>query len=225
MTTIIAFDDDDAARHDLVGGKGANLGRLVAAGFPVPPGFTVTVEAYRDFMIGAGLQERVVELMSSLAFEDADAVATATAGFRDLIIAASVPDSLNDQIRSSFARYIEGGTRVAVRSSGTAEDLAEASFAGMHDTYLDVLGADAVLDAVKRCWASLWTARATTYRGNRGFDQDTVALAVVVQTMVSSDVSGVMFTANPLTTNTYEFVVNASWGLGEAIVSGLVTPD
>jgi pyruvate,water dikinase len=112
-----------------------------------------------------------------------------------------------------------------VRSSGTAEDLAEASFAGQHDSYLDIHGQDDVLDGVRRCWASLWTARACAYRQQKGFDRAEVRLAVVVQTMISSDVSGVMFTANPLTTSTSEIVVNASWGLGEGVVSGMLTPD
>jgi pyruvate,water dikinase len=118
-----------------------------------------------------------------------------------------------------------GSSYVAVRSSGTAEDLAGASFAGLHDTYLDIRGIDAVLDAVKRCWASMWTARATSYRAARGFDQRTARIAVVVQAMVAADVAGVMFTANPLNGACDEIVVNASWGLGEALVSGIATPD
>jgi pyruvate,water dikinase len=114
---------------------------------------------------------------------------------------------------------------VAVRSSGTAEDMADASFAGLHDTFLDVKGADSVIDAVKDCWASLWTARATAYRKARGFDHLAVSLPVVVQMMAEADVAGVMFTANPLTAATNEIVINASWGLGESVVSGAVTPD
>jgi phosphohistidine swiveling domain-containing protein len=225
LSNIVGFSDEDAVKHDLVGGKGANLGRLVEARFPVPPGFTVSVGAYREFMEAAGLKSKVLELIGSLDFERAGDVETAMADFRRELVEAPVPASLEEEISAAHAEYIEDGARVAVRSSGTAEDLADASFAGMHDTYLDILGAEAVIDAVKRCWASLWTTRATTYRQNKDFDQGEVALAVVVQTMVSSEVSGVMFTANPLTTNTDEIVINASWGLGEAIVSGIVTPD
>jgi pyruvate,water dikinase len=228
VSYVIGFEDEDGVRQDLVGGKGANLGRLVAAGFPVPPGFVITSVAYNRFMSEAGLDQRALGMVAELDFEDADAVAGALGTLREEIESAPMPGEIEAQIRAAYEEQIAGASddgRVAVRSSGTAEDLAEASFAGLHDTYLDILGAEAAIDAVRRCWASLWTARATTYRENKGFDQGEVSLAVVVQAMVSAEVSGVLFTANPLTTNTGEFVVNASWGLGEAIVSGLVTPD
>jgi len=135
-----------------------------------------------------------------------------------------LPDELVAQITEHY-KALGGDVYVAVRSSGTAEDLAGASFAGLHDTYLDVQGIDAVIDAIRRCWASMWTARATAYRERGGFDHAINQIAVVIQTMVTSEVSGVMFTANPLTTRTDEIVVNASWGLGEGIVSGILTPD
>jgi len=226
MPYIARFDHEQATDHDLVGGKGANLGRLTAAGFPVPGGFTVTTEAYDLFLGDKALRDVITGTLADADYEDAEAMTIATGQIREAILAATAPQVLDSAIREAYAAL--GGDqqlRVAVRSSGTAEDLAEASFAGMHDTYLDITGSDAVLDAVKRCWASLWTTRATTYRHNQGFDHDEASLAVVIQTMVESAVSGVMFTANPLTTNTDEIVINASWGLGEAIVSGLVTPD
>ena len=135
-----------------------------------------------------------------------------------------MPDEIADEIRKAYTA-IGPEVYVAVRSSGTAEDTEGASFAGMHDTYLDVRGEAAVVDAVQRCWASMWTARAIAYRHTQGFDHATATIAVVVMTMVESDVSGVMFTANPREDRTDEIVINASWGLGEAIVSGIVTPD
>jgi pyruvate,water dikinase len=223
---IIWFDDERSGEHALVGGKGANLGRMVSAGFPVPGGFVVTTEAYDSAAKEGDLRARITELLGAVDYADADAMATTTASIRAAILDEGLDAETADLIEAAYGEL--GGDaepRVAVRSSGTAEDLADASFAGMHDTYLDIVGAAAVADAVKRCWASLWTARATTYRHNNGFDHFESSLAVVVQTMVAADTSGVMFTANPLTTNTDEIVINASWGLGEAIVSGLVTPD
>ena len=219
---VVRFADESATTHSLVGGKGANLGLLTQAAFPVPPGFTVTTNAYEAFSaIGVGAE--IARLASALDHDDAAALERDTAAIRDLIEQGSFPDDVASQIVSSYAA-LGDEPYVAVRSSGTAEDLAEASFAGMHDTYLDIRGAEDVLDAIKRCWASLWTARAASYRHTKGFDSSH-GIAVVVQTMVGSEVSGVMFTANPLTAATDEIVINSSWGLGEAIVSGITTPD
>jgi rifampicin phosphotransferase len=207
----------------LLGGKGANLVRLTQAGFEVPPGFCVTTEAYREAVSG-GLRDRIVSLVQAADYGDPEALESSTAEIRKLIEAAEVPASLHGELAAAYAA-LGDEPFVAVRSSGTAEDLADASFAGLHDTYLDIRGVDAVLDAVKRCWASLWTARAAAYRQSKGFDHGEVALSVVVQVMVASEVSGVMFTGNPMNAATDEVVINASWGLGEAIVSGIVTPD
>jgi rifampicin phosphotransferase len=223
MTSYVlwfAEGDNDKAR---VGGKGANLARLTVAGLRVPPGFTVTTAAYDDFVAG-GLRERIDAALHATDLSDADETATNTGALRSAIVAATLPADVEQAIRAAY-QQLGADTRVAVRSSGTAEDLAEASFAGMHDTYLDIVGEDEVVDAVRRCWASLWTARAATYRHDKGFDQSAASIAVVVQTMVESDVAGVMFTANPLNSRVDEFVVNAAWGLGEAVVSGLVNPD
>lgn len=230
---ILHFGDDAAVDQRRVGGKGVNLARLTHAGFRVPPGFTVTTDAYGDAITAAGLSDPIAELLRGIDYADMTGLESATASIRELIEAAPVPDDVGAQVRDAYAAFTAAcgpstggaGAFVAVRSSGTAEDLAETSFAGQHDTYLDVRGADAVLDALRRCWASMWSTRATAYRQQQGIAHDTVRLAVVVQLMVGSEVSGVMFTANPVTAATDEIVVNASYGLGEGIVSGILTPD
>lgn len=223
MDLIVDFAAADGAVHDVVGGKGANLGRLVQQGFEVPPGFTVTTRSYREFLAADGLRDELRELLDQIDYDDPQQLEETTAAIRTKILSASVPDALAQRVTSALddlaAEY------VAVRSSGTAEDLGDASFAGMHDTYLDVKGAEELLDALRRCWASLFTARVASYRQTKGYDHLEASLAVVVQKMVPSEVSGVMFTGNPVTTATDELVINASWGLGEAIVQGIVTPD
>ncbi|GAA3834097.1 phosphoenolpyruvate synthase [Sphaerisporangium flaviroseum] len=202
----------------LVGGKGANLGVLTRAGMPVPPGFCLTTEAYRRVAGAAGL-ESVLDALSRTAPGDTVALAELAGRARALVLAAPVPDDIAQAVRQS------AGEAVAVRSSATAEDLPDASFAGQQDTYLNVIGPDAVLDAVRRCWASLWTDRAVAYRAANGIDHGAVHLAVVIQEMVQSEVAGVMFTANPVTGRRHEVVIDASPGLGEAVVSGAVNPD
>lgn len=224
MTHILDFHDDGAADHALVGGKGANLGVLTRAGFPVPAGFTVTTTAYQDFLAGTGLVGKIASIVDTIDFGDANGVEAAAGEIRALVDGADMPPEVAHAITTAYGS-LGDATRVAVRSSGTAEDLADASFAGQHDTYLHIVGTVDVIDAVKRCWASLWTARATAYRHHNGFGQDEIGIAVVVQTMVDSEVSGVMFTANPMTTSTEEIVINSSWGLGEGIVSGITQPD
>lgn len=224
MSLVVTFVDSDATNASLVGGKGANLGRLAAGGFPVPAGFTVTTDAYRDLIGRDSLGAQISSLAATIDFGDAACVDTVTTKIRDLIAGSALPESAVSEIASAYAA-LGSEVRVAVRSSGTAEDLEGASFAGQHDTYLHIRGAQDVVDAVKRCWASLWTARATAYRQHLGFDQDAVSIAVVVQTMVDADVSGVMFTANPIIGATNEMVINASYGLGETVVSGMITPD
>ncbi|QFY07342.1 pyruvate, phosphate dikinase [Nonomuraea phyllanthi] len=199
--------DDAAADLDTVGGKGASLARLVRAGLPVPGGFHVTTEAYRTFVaafrgeIDAGDPERTAELFAR----------------------HEMPGAVAEEILRAY-RALGEEVAVAVRSSATAEDLPEMSFAGQQDTYLNVRG-DGLLDAVRRCWASLWNARAIAYRERNGVPHDGVALAVVVQELVDADAAGVMFTADPVTGARDQTVVNAAWGLGEAVVGGQVTPD
>jgi pyruvate,water dikinase len=220
----VTFDDQSAKSHRLVGGKGANLGVLAGGGFNVPPGFTVTTEAYVRFLELAELKPRIRDLLSTVQLSDPDALESATASIRRLITDAQMPPTLASEIADRYAT-LGSNVHVAVRSSGTAEDLAGASFAGLHDSYLDIRGEADVLDAVRRCWASLWSARAVSYRETRGFDHFESPIGVVVQQMIESEVSGVMFSANPMTEATDELVINASWGIGEALVQGLVTPD
>lgn len=221
MTATLWFDDPvcDAA---LVGGKGVNLARLAAAGFRVPNGFTVTTDAYSEMLTSSGISDAVRTVLDGVDYNDAEQLDRSAARIRDLIGTAAMPESVASEIATAYEKL---GGFVAVRSSGTAEDLAEASFAGLHDTYLDVRGGDAVCAAVAKCWASMWTARAVAYRNRCDFGHFGVRIAVVVQEMVSAEVAGVMFTGNPITAATDELVINASWGLGESVVSGLVTPD
>jgi phosphohistidine swiveling domain-containing protein len=221
MSAIVRFREPHGSEHALVGGKGANLGLLACAGFPVPPGFTVTTEAYRAFLDGP-LADKIAGLVGSIDFADHDTVDRATAEIRELICGTPLSEALECDITAAVREL--GANRVAVRSSGTAEDLADSSFAGMHDTFLDVVESG-VAAAARSCWASLWTTRATTYRESRGFDHLEAQMAVVVQAMIEAEVSGVGFTGNPLSADTTESVIDASWGLGEAIVSGSVTPD
>lgn len=201
----------DVGRGDLalVGGKGANLGELIRAGLPVPPGFVLTTDAYRAYVASTGIGERILD-----ALDDPRRVRA--------LFTAPVPDDVAGEL---LAARTELGPAVAVRSSATAEDLDDASFAGQQDTVLDVRGDDALLAAVRRCWASLWTDRAVAYRARRGIDPAEVALAVVVQEMADADAAGVMFTANATTGVRDEVVIAAAWGLGEAVVGGAVTTD
>ncbi|HZG92775.1 MAG TPA: PEP/pyruvate-binding domain-containing protein, partial [Pseudonocardia sp.] len=209
-TTPVVLDlADPAADLATAGGKGESLGRLARAGLPVPPGFHVTTAAYRRFVAEHDLRSGI---------RDADEAAVAA-----LFAAHAVPDELAGPIRAAYAAL--GGPAVAVRSSATAEDLPGASFAGQQDTFLDVRGADAVVDAVRRCWASLWTDRAVAYRRRAGIADGDVALAVVVQQLVDAEASGVLFTADPVSGATDRMVIDATWGLGESLVGGGVTPD
>ncbi|MGX7732070.1 PEP/pyruvate-binding domain-containing protein [Rhodococcus sp. 2H158] len=224
MSTAIRFVDPGATDARLVGGKGVNLGELVRAGFRVPNGFTVSTEAYIKTLAESGTTDRIFKILDGLDHKNLDQLEKTAAAIRDVIHSVEIPAVLAEEIERAYAE-LGDEIYVAVRSSGTAEDTADASFAGMHDTYLDIRGVDNVLDAVRRCWASMWTSRAVAYREDHGFDHHEASIAIVVQTMVEADVSGVMFTANPLTNRTDELVVNAAYGLGEAIVSGVINPD
>jgi phosphohistidine swiveling domain-containing protein len=206
----------DLRRGDLAvaGGKGANLGELVRGGFPVPPGFVVSTAAYDRFVAKNALQDVIAR---ELARGEGSGSA-----IRDAFEQGRIPADVE---RSVLDAYRKLGGPVAVRSSATAEDLPEAAFAGQQDTFLNVIGEEALLDAVRRCWASLWSDRAIAYRERQEVDQAGVKLAVVVQQMVMAESAGVMFTAHPVTGARGEIVIDASPGLGEAVVAGLVTPD
>jgi len=201
----------------LVGGKAANLGVLMRAGFPVPPGACLTTVAYSR-AVGAALDDVIADLAATKPHDTAR-LAELAARARARVVGARVPDDVAEVVRGTATGS------VAVRSSATAEDLPSVSFAGQQDSFLNVVGEDAVLDAVRRCWASLWTDRAVIYRAAHGIDHAAVRLAVVVQQMVPAQVAGVLFTANPVTGRRREAVVDASPGLGEAVVSGAVNPD
>lgn len=213
----------------LVGGKGANLGELTVKGVDVPPGFCVTASAYTDFIKKSNLEEGIKEALDGLDVEDAVQLQERSAAIRALIIRKEIPSDIESDIIKAYEEFSNRvntkNPQVAIRSSATAEDLPEASFAGQQDTYLHINGIDEVKGHIKRCWASLWTARAIYYREHQNFVHTEVALSVVVQKMVNSKIAGVMFTANPMNSNSNEIMVNASWGLGEAVVSGIVTPD
>ena len=220
---IVALDSGPATIAK-VGGKGVSLARMARAGLPVPPGFLVTTDAYRAFVEANALQEAIVALASDAARPREDT----SREIRALFERASIPPDAADEMQRAYGNLTSatGGTPpLAVRSSATAEDLPGASFAGQHDSFLNVRGEDALLDAVKRCWSSLWTARAMDYRARHGIEPSAVWMSVIVQQMVDADASGVLFTANPLTGARDEVVLDASWGLGESIVGGSVTPD
>ncbi len=224
MSYVIGFSDANATRSDAVGGKAASLGRLVANGFRVPPGFSVSTNAHSEFLATDGLGARIHAIVATLDFDDAAGLEARTSEIRALIEQTDIPPAIAESIVSAYSA-LGPQLNVAVRSSGTAEDLAQASFAGMYDTYLDIVSAEQVLDAVRRCWASMWTARVTAYRHQQRFNGEAERLAVVVQQMVNPRTAGVMFTANPMTSRTDEIVLNASWGLGEGVVSGILNPD
>ena len=207
----------------IAGGKGANLGEMTAAGIPVPKGFVITADAYREFLKENKIDE-IISANLNEAHEDEQALLSAAAEFRKKIHAGHFPTQLEKEIR---AKYVELGeaARVAVRSSATAEDLPDASFAGQQETYLNVRGIEEVLLHIRSCYASLWGDRAVSYRFNQGYNQNSVAIAVIIQEMVESEKAGVLFTVNPVTQSNDEMQINASYGLGESVVSGRVTAD
>jgi phosphohistidine swiveling domain-containing protein len=207
----------------LGGGKGASLARLVRAGFPTPGGFLITTHAYRQYVASNNLEDWILQTARSAPPDDPAALEHVSGAIRARFAAGLMPTALAEAIRSAYASM--GGAAVAVRSSATTEDLPELSFAGQQDTFLNVVGAEALLDAVVRCWSSLWTARAIGYRARNRVEDRGAALAVVVQEMVPSEAAGVLFTANPLTGKRTESVIDASLGLGESLVSGQVDPD
>jgi pyruvate,water dikinase len=213
-----------------VGGKGMSLAKLARAGIPVPDGFHVTTEAYRQFVAENDLQKKILAALRMADVALPATLETTSATIGKFFAESKIPADLATAIAAAYNNLnrkssIENRKSVAVRSSATAEDLPGASFAGQQETYLNIRGGEAVLDAVKKCWASLWTARTIAYRARQKIAPDSVALAVVVQELVFADAAGIMFTANPIDGERNEAVINAAWGLGEAIVSGVVTPD
>jgi len=216
---------DASAGLSQVGGKGASLARLAAAGLPVPPGFHITTAAYHRFVAEHEMQAQILAAVSAANPDQPETLEEVSNQIGKLFAQRNMPDEIAEAICRAYTELGGGDAPVAVRSSATAEDLPGASFAGQQETYLNIRGAEALLEAVKKCWASLWTARAIAYRAHQGIKPDSVALAVVVQQLVYADAAGVMFTANPINSKRGEIVINAAWGLGEALVSGAVTPD
>ncbi|MFE2166473.1 PEP/pyruvate-binding domain-containing protein [Streptomyces sp. NPDC059447] len=228
MGFVLSLNDANATL-ETTGGKGTALSELARAGLPVPGGFHVTTATYQEFVTSTGVADRIrAELAAAYGPDvdaDADTAAGAGARIRALFEENPLPPALEQAIAKAYADLGDGARTVAVRSSATAEDLPDLSFAGQQDTYLNITGEKALLAAVRRCWASLWTDRALAYRARAGIAHEDVSLAVVVQELVAADAAGVMFTVDPLGGRTDRLVVNAAWGLGEAVVSGLVTPD
>ena len=207
-----------------VGGKGASLGEMSSMGLPVPGGFVVTSRAFRHFLIETGIEQPLFSNLENLNVDDNNALEQASKKARALVMKAKMPASLKERIRESYQKLNGGGMVVAVRSSATAEDLPDASFAGQQETFLNIKGEKNLLDAVQKCWASLYGARAIYYRAKQGFDDRSVNIAVVVQQMINSEKAGVMFTSHPVTGEPLT-IIEGSWGLGEAVVSGSVSPD
>ena len=222
---VLGFEEIDQTQVAVVGGKGAHLGELSRIeGIRVPAGFCVTTDAFRRIMAEAPSIDERLDRLSRLNPDDREAIRTLSAEIRRTLEGIAIPDDLAAAITGALARLGEQAA-YAVRSSATAEDLPTASFAGQQDTYLNVVGPAAILQHISRCWASLFTERAVTYRLRNGFDHRKVHMAVVVQQMVFPEAAGILFTADPVTSNRKVVSVEASFGLGEALVSGLVNAD
>ncbi len=206
---------------ELVGGKGVNIAKMISNGFSVPPAIALTVDAYEMFLNRNGLRETISRILDETDFDDDVSLNGSSEKIRDLILNADITDEELTDFKPQFKKL--GGEYFAVRSSAVAEDLADASFAGQQDTYLNVT-VRGIIGMVLKCWASYWNARAMKYRHDSNKDHLSQGMAVVIQKMVKSDISGVMFTADPVTGDD-RIVIEASWGLGESIVSGLVNPD
>ena len=222
---IVWFNDLSKEDVGLAGGKGANLGELVRAGLPVPEGFVVTSKAYKRFLKDSGLWDKISKILENTNADKTRELQEASKKIRELIINTPMPEDLKVGIREYYQRLADGEEFVAIRSSATAEDLPGASFAGQQETYLNIKGAESVVEHVQKCWSSLFTPRAIFYREKKGFKHEKVAIAVVVQRMINADKAGVMFTIHPATGEKDKIVIEAAWGLGEGVVSGSVTPD
>ncbi|MEC8212808.1 MAG: PEP/pyruvate-binding domain-containing protein, partial [Pseudomonadota bacterium] len=221
-TTPIKTTQNDL---DLVGGKGRSLARMSCADFDVPGGFLVTTDAYKKFIADSDLKSKIIELAKPELRDGYPNFELSSKEINKIIQNAKIDANITDQIKVAYQQLDQANLSVAVRSSANAEDLPDFSFAGQQETFLNVSGEDEVVSAVKKCWSSLWTAQAISYRHQNGIDQSSVAMGVVVQVMIPSEVSGILFTANPTNGERSEMIVNSSFGLGEAVVGGQVTPD
>lgn len=225
---VITFENASKDDFAIIGGKCAGLVALIASGAAVPTGFVVTTNAYADSMAAHHLPDAIARLTGGLTVDDIRGQARAAQEIRDLITARPMSERVAEAIHAGYRALCERAGRelpVAVRSSGTAEDLPEASFAGQGDTYLWTVGADAVIERVRDCWASLFTARAIAYRAKNGYGHVVQQMAVVVQQMVNARSAGVAMSLDPSNGDRSKIVIESTWGLGEPLVSGLVTPD
>ena len=221
---VLTFSEIHAGDLLLVGGKGANLGEMSHAGFPVPPGYCVTTHAFQHFIAGCAEGESLYKRLETLTDKEVESVRRVGQYVRQTLMGVAIPVEVRDAVKQAWQE--QGADRAyAVRSSATAEDLPEASFAGQQDTYLNIIGETALLDAIRRCWVSLFTDRAILYRIQNNFPHRQVQLSVVVQQMIMAETSGILFTADPVTGHRHTLTIDASFGLGEALVGGLVTPD
>lgn len=218
------FTHIDSEDLVLVGGKGANLGEMSRAGMPIPPGFCVTVAGFDAFIQQTDQADTYFQALANLTTDDLDEIRRVSGAFREHLLAVPIPDEVAQEVIDTW-RTLGEGYGYAVRSSATAEDLPSASFAGQQDTFLNVRGEQELLESVRKCWTSLFTDRAVLYRIQNEFDHRQVQLSVVVQRMVASEVSGTLFTADPVSGHRQMISIDASFGLGEALVAGLVTPD
>lgn len=224
---LVNFNQVNKSDIPLVGGKGANLGEMINAGFPIPPGFIVTSKAYYQVIEANNLKPQIISILDKIDSKDIHSLNQASQKIKKLILHADIPQELSNEIIKHYLK-LGGNNRhclVAVRSSATAEDLPDASFAGQQETYLNIQGEANVIQSIRACWASLFEPRAIFYRQEKHFDHFQVGIAVPVQKMVQSEVSGIMFTVNPVTNNKNQIVIEAIWGLGEKIVQGAYTPD
>ena len=220
------FNELNHSNLSIAGGKGANLGEMTQAGLPVPNGFVISSNAYFKFLDKSSLKNKIKSELEHLDTSNSEKLQVASEKVKTSILSADIPKDIAEQILV-FYKELSGihNRKVAVRSSATAEDLPDASFAGQQETFLNVIGDDEILEAVRGCWASLFEARAIFYRQDKGYDHFKVGIAVPVQLMIQSEVSGIMFTVNPITNNSEEISIEAAFGLGQPIVSGEVTPD
>ncbi len=227
-TYTFAFDSTETPVHERLGGKCTSLAIMTSAGAPVPPGFAITTDAFDAVMNQTTLREHILRVLDGLDMNDTAEVDRRAAHVREQILTQEVPDDVRDETIAAYVALMErcgGEVPVAVRSSATAEDLPDASFAGQQDTYLWITGQRDVLQRVRECWASLYTARAITYRAANNIPDEGLSMAVAVQKMVNSRTSGVAMTIDPKNGDRSKIVIDSSWGLGELVVSGEVTPD
>lgn len=226
---IVWFQDYHHSDRPRVGGKNASLGEMIAAGLPVPPGFALTTEAYHTLRDHSEIRTRINRELAEVDFKDPVGLRRISAHVRALIESVPVRQDIEHAVRTAYSELCEfcnvENLPVAVRSSATAEDLPDASFAGQQDTFLWVKGGDAVVDAVRRCWSSIFTDRAIAYRHETGHDHEVISMSVGIQKMVHPKAAGVAFTLNPSDGDRSQIAIDASWGFGEAVVSGEVTPD